>query len=221
VKKGTYGFGSVRKCGEVWYIRYRVNGLQREESARTTDKAKAEALLKQRLADASAGDIDAAPQKVTIADLCELVKADYRLRQLRTLKGVEWKFNAHIKDALGSLKAWRFGPNQVREYVAKRRSEGAENSTINRELSIIRRGFSLGRREQPPLVNAVPYIPMLEEDNARQGFIEEPQYRLLLSVLPDDLKAAFVVAYHCGNRLGEIRKIQPNQLNLEAERDSH
>jgi integrase len=216
VKKSTYGFGSLRQDGDVWYVRYRVNGVQREESAQTTDKAKAEAFLKQRLGEVATGEIDAAPQAVTIADLCALVAADYRLRKLRSVKDVDWRFDRHIKPALGSVKASRFGPNQIRQYVAKRRTEGAEDSTINRELSIVRRGFSLARRKQPPLVHTVPYIPMLEEDNVRQGFIEEPEYRLLLSILPDDLKAAFVLAYHCGNRLGEIRKIEPGQLNLEA-----
>jgi integrase len=50
----------------------------------------------------------------------------------------------------------------------------------------------------------------------RQGFIEDAEYRLLLSRLPEHLKAPFVVGYHCGNRLGEIRKLRPDQVNLEA-----
>jgi len=216
MKRSKYGFGSLRKRGEIWHIRYRVNGEPREESTDTTDKAKAEDLLKQRLAEISKGEIDASPKHVTIADLCELVMADYRLRELRTLKGVEWKYNAHIKDTLGPLKAARFGAAQIREYVAQRRKEGAVNSTINRELALVRRGFSLGRKEEPPLVHAVPYIPNLEEDNVRQGFIEEADYQALLSALPDDLKAAFVVGYFCGTRLGELRKMLVPQLDLEA-----
>ena len=58
--------------------------------------------------------------------------------------------------------------------------------------------------EDPPIVRRAPYILKLEEDNARPGFIEQPQYMNLCSALPDHLNALFVVGYHCGNRLGEI-----------------
>jgi excisionase family DNA binding protein len=34
----------------------------------------------------------------------------------------------------------------------------------------------LGAEEDPPLVRKVPKIPMLEEDNARHGFLEPEQY---------------------------------------------
>jgi integrase len=100
--------------------------------------------------------------------------------------------------------------------VAQRRKQGAENATINRELAIIRRGFSLGLREDPPLVRRAPYILKLDEDNVRQGFIEEPQYLALRTAMPDHLKALLVVAYHCGTRLGELRKLRWSQVDLDA-----
>ena len=49
----------------------------------------------------------------------------------------------------------------------QRRATGAEDPSINRELSIIRRGFTLAMRSEPPFVHRVPYIPKLEEDNVR------------------------------------------------------
>src|SRR6516162_9190793 len=45
----------------------------------------------------------------------------------------------------------------------------------------------------------------LTEGKPLLGGIEDAEYRLLLSRLPEHLKAPFVVGYHCGNRLGEIR----------------
>lgn len=215
--KRTYGNGSLRQRGSTWYIRYRdPNGRLIEECAQTADREKAENLLKQKVAEVARGEVDVSWQRTTVADLCQLVVADYKLRELRSLSDVEWRIAKHIDPMFGNLRASRFGPNQVRAYVAKRRSADAANATINRELSIIRRGFSLGRRENPPLVAVEPYIPQLEEDNVRHGFIEDPQYRLLLARLPEHLKAAFVVGYHCGNRLGEIRSLRPDQVYLEA-----
>lgn len=55
---------------------------------------------------------------------------------------------------LGSLLASRFSPHQARQYVATRRTEGTADATINRALAILRRGFNLALREDPPLVGA-------------------------------------------------------------------
>ena len=49
----------------------------------------------------------------------------------------------------------------------------------------------------------------------RQGFIKEPQYLALRAALPDHLKAVLVVAYDCGNRLGELRKLR-SRVDLDA-----
>jgi hypothetical protein len=152
----------------------------------------------------AAGEDVAPPKKVTIAELCDLVFADYRLRKLRGIKPEEWRYAAHVKPALGSLQASKFGSKQVEAYVAMRRDEGAEDSTINRELSLVRRGFKLGSRES--LVGKIPYILKIEEDNARSGFLEADQYMRLLEELPERLKALFVCAYHVGTRKGELRK---------------
>jgi integrase len=104
----------------------------------------------------------------------------------------------------------------VRRYVELRRKESASDATINREFAIVRRGYNLGLREDPPLVRRVPYIPKLEEDNVRQGFIDQGQYLSLRAALPDHLKTLLVVGYHLGNRLGELRKLRWPQVDLVA-----
>jgi integrase len=171
--------------------------------------------LKVAIGESAAGK-DATPERATINDLCELVLADYKLRKLRDAETVKLRIEAHIKPAIGSLLACRFRPHQVRQYVEMRRRESASDATINREFAIVRRGFTLALREDPPLVRRAPYIPKLEEDNIRQGFIEQGQYLSLRNALPDHLKTLLVVGYHCGNRLGELRKLHWNQVDLEA-----
>ncbi|HXB68729.1 MAG TPA: site-specific integrase [Candidatus Acidoferrales bacterium] len=80
----------------------------------------------------------------------------------------------------------------------------------------MRRGFTLGHQEDPPLVRRLPTIVKLDEDNARQGFIEQGQYQVLLAALPDHLKCLLLVGYPCGNRLGELRKLEWSQVDMAA-----
>lgn len=60
------------------------------------------------------------------------------------------------------------------------------------------------------------FIPKLDEDNARQGFLDHAVYLKLRDALPQHLKAIFVVAYHVGMRIGELRKIEWSQVDLKA-----
>ena len=101
--------------------------------------------------------------------------------------------------------------------MSARREAGASDPTINRELSIVRRGFRLGFEEDPPIVRRVPHILKLDEDNARQGFLTPAQYETLLASLPERLKALFAVAYHVGTRKGELRKIKWSQVDFDAQ----
>ena len=202
MRRRTKGAGSLRLRGRTWWITYYVGGHPIAESSGSTDREKAANLLKQRIGEIAAGR-DVSPDRATINDLCALVIADYRVRKLRDAAIVKWRYEANIKPAVGNLPAARSGASQVRAFVSARREAGASDPTVNRELSIIRRGFRLGFEEDPPMVRRVPHILKLDEDNARQGFLTPAQYETLLATLPERLKALFAVAYHVGTRKGD------------------
>jgi integrase len=186
-----------------------------QESSGFTEKADAANLLKQRIGEVAAGR-RGGPERATIADLCQLVIEDNRLRRLRDAAHVEWRYRKHIEPRLGKLPVSRFGAAQVRQYVAARRVEGASDATINRELAIVRRGLQLGYEAEPPLVHRPPVIRKLEERNVRQGFIEQDQYETLLEELPLSLKALLVCGFHTGARKSELRLLQWPQVDFEA-----
>lgn len=211
----TKGTGSIWQRGDTWWYSYTQDGIKVQKSSKSTDSEEAKRQLTIALGEMAAGR-DVTPGNATIDDLYQLVVADHKLRKLRDLRNVEWRYGAHVRPALGSLLASRFTPRQVRVYVEMRRREKASDASINRELAIVRHGFTLAVREDPPLVRRAPHILKLEEDNARQGFIEEAEYLDLRAALPDHLKCALVVGYHCGNRLGELRKLRIPQVDLAA-----
>jgi integrase len=55
---------------------------------------------------------------------------------------------------------------------------------------------------------------MLTEDNVRSGFLDDAGYLRLRRELPDYLRPIFVVAYHVGNRIGELRKLIWTQVDF-------
>ena len=211
------GTGSIFRRGRIWFIQYFWEaGQRRRESSYSEDREKAKQLLDKRLGEIATGQYrSTAAEQATVGDLIDLVVEDCKFRKLRFAAVVEWRAKAHL-ESLRKLPAIKFVATEVKRYVTARRAEGAEDSTINRELAIIRRGFTLAKQSEPPLVHRVPYIPKLEEDNVRQGFLEPEQYEKVLESLPQRLKALFVCAYHVGTRKGELRKIQWPQVDLDA-----
>ena len=167
------------------------------------------------MAEAAAGMIDTSLKRVTIADICKLALDDAKLRKLRDAKTQERRYKANMADALGKIQAARATSTHIRTYVENRRKSGASEATINRELSIVRRAYTLAMREEPPLVRKAPYIPKLDEDNVRQGFIERGPYERLLMELPPSLKAIFVCGYHVGCRKNELRLLKWEQVDFE------
>lgn len=93
--------------------------------------------------------------------------------------------------------------------------KGATNATINRELSALKRMLNLAAQQTPPKVDRVPFIPMLEENNARQGFFEHGEYLALKDALPGYLKGFITFAYHSGWRLSEVSGLTWAQVDRE------
>jgi len=215
-RRRRYGTGSLFKHGRTWWLQYYWHGQRVTENSKLEDRAAAEDLLRRRVAEAAAGEITGSVGNATVAEICNLVMADNRLRKLRDAKTVEWRYEAHLKPALGKIQAHRLTSAHIRRYVDDRRAAKASDATINRELSILRRAYTLAMREDPPFVRKAPYIPKLEEDNARQGFLELEQYERLLEELPASLKALFVCGYHTGARKGELRRLRWEQIDFDA-----
>jgi integrase len=209
------GTGTIYRRGNVWWLQYFVNGRKINVSSGSNDEAEARRQLKVKVGEAAAGKA-ILPGRATVGDLCSLVIDDNRLRELRDAKVVEWRYKAHVEKVLGRLPASRFGSAQEKQYILQRKIAGASNATINRELSIVRRGFKLGYEAEPKLVYLVPVIHKLPEDNARQGFLEPDQYEKLLEELPANLKAIFVSGYHTGARKNELRRIQWPWVDFQA-----
>jgi integrase len=227
------GGGSIfRRGGSLWVKYYRDGQPIRESVAKTLSKLPgdvsekdATSLLNRRLGDIARGTpVAVRAERVTVNELLDDLIREYTVNGRRSIE--------RVQDAVDHLRAF-FGPvlraqtlttATIREYIAHRQAatktvdgtivRGAANATINRELAALKRAFSLAVQERKILSR--PHIPMLAENNVRQGFFEREQFEAVQRHLPEEIRPAATFAYITGWRRSEIIGLTWRQVDFAA-----
>jgi integrase len=141
------------------------------------------------------------------------VQRDYEINKKRSLRSIKLSVT-HLTGFFQYHRAVDITAEKVREYTQRRQAEGAANASVNRELAALKRMFSLyfkaGR------LTAKPYIPMLDENNARQGFLAHADFLTLQNKLPDYLKDPVAFLYRSGWRVSEMRAIEWRDVDKDG-----
>jgi len=197
----------------IWWIAYYHNGEELRESSHSSEEKEAIKLLKRRVQDLGRGIVGTKEERVTFEKLVEDLKNDYKVNGKRSLDNVELSIR-HLSEFFAGDKSRHITTDRVRQYIAKRQGEGAANASINRELSALKRAFSLAI--QAGSLFHRPYIPMLEENNARQGFLDHGGFLALRNELPDYLKDPVSFLYLSGWRSGEMKSLEWRDVGADA-----
>ncbi len=89
------------------------------------------------------------------------------------------------------------------------------NAEINRELTILKRAFSLAIQSGKLMTK--PYVPLLKENNVRTGFFEPVQFDTVVAHLPELSRPVVQLAYITGWRIqSEVLPLQWRQVDFEA-----
>src|SRR5262245_34172713 len=219
------GEGGVYLRGNVWWIKYRVNGKPVYESSGSEKESDARRLLKKRFGQIALGRfIGPDAERVTVRELAEDYLNDYRVNGRRSLDKAERmvkrldengkEVNSGLMAYFGDYKAHSVGTDSVRAYTAKRVEEGAANATINRELAALKRMFNLGIQAEK--IHRKPYISMLKENNVRTGFFEHGEFVAFRGALPDYLQPVATFAYYTCWRKRNILDLKWNQVDLNT-----
>ena len=145
------GSGTLYLRGNIWWVKIRVDGRPVYESSKSTKKSDAIKLRDKLLARKARGELSGGTaDKALIAELLDdVLKSDIK-PSTRYVWGKVIEKN--IRPFFGNLKAQRLTTDHMDRYREKRKGEGRSDSTVNRELSILRTSFHNARKRTPPKV---------------------------------------------------------------------
>jgi hypothetical protein len=175
------GLGRIFRRGEVWWIAYSHRGKEYRESTKTSGsrgETLASKLLKKRLGEIGRGRlIGPQEEKVTFEEMAKDIERDYVINARRSGDAALRYQLRRLRESFASMRAVDITTDRIRAHIVARQQAGATNATVNRELAALKRMFSLAI--EAGRLSTRPYIPMLEEHNARQrgtapaGAVEE------------------------------------------------
>ncbi len=208
--------GSLKQRGDIWWIRYYRQGRRHEESSHSTGKQAAIELLKIREGDVAKGlPVSAKIGQLRFEDAAADVVTDYRTNGKRSLKDITRRINQHLAPYFQGLRMAQITTADARAYIDQRQRAGASNGTINWELSILRRSFTLA--VQAGRLLHKPHIPMLKAGAARAGFFERDAFEAMRAHLPQPLQAVVTFAYCTGWRVpSEVLTLEWRQVDRKA-----
>lgn len=213
-KKLPRGMGRTFLRGGTWWIAYWFRGREYRESSRSSRESDANKLLKKRLGEIGRGRVTGPKEeRVTFDDLAAAIERDYAVNgnRPRSLESLKLSLR-HLRGFFGLDRALDITPTRVSLYVEARRREGAANGSINRELAALKRMFSLALENE--VLATAPGIKLLEEDNARQGFLNHGEFLNLHAALPPNLRDPVAFLYHSGWRVSEMRTLEWRDVDL-------
>jgi integrase len=213
-KKGE-GCIYQRPDSPVYWMKYSRNGKCFRESTKTANEEKAGKMLKKRLAEILTGTfVGPQTERVRVEELAVEFLRDYRINGRKSLEDAETRWNAHLKPFFGVVRAVDVTSGMIARYVDARQQEGASNATVNRELAALKRMFRIGMLATPAKVLRLPAFPKLKENNIRQGFLEDSQYRKLV----EGSELWFRTLVECGRtygwRVSELTGMHVRQVDL-------
>jgi integrase len=215
-RKARNAAGELVETGPFW-IKYYRDGRPYEESTHTTEKRKAQKILRLRESQCDQG-LPVTPQvnRLRFEDAAKALVTEYTINGRRSLTSLEARIDKGLKPYFRGRRLANISTTDVEAYCAHRLTEDQmSHATINRELAALKRMFTLAFRAGKILHR--PYIPMLQEDNARKGFFEAEAFASVYAHLPKESAAVALFAYLTGWRVpSEVLTLQWPQVDRTA-----
>jgi integrase len=204
------GTGQIFRVGNVWKIRYTVNGRRIQETAGPR-KQDAVELLKLRLGAAAEGRFSADALLMRWEDLEVIILDEHR--QHRSFEKVERHVRRHLRRFFAGWKVARITFDALLRYKQHRLAEGASPSTVRYELSLLCTGLVVAQKAGR--LATLPPIPSVRVENTRTSFFEPGEFEALRAHLPPIPRAVVTFMYWTGWRRNEVLSRQWRHVDFQ------
>lgn len=205
--------------GDIWYFTfYNLQAKQVRRSSKSKLKSVAIEMLQQAQEELRKGVEPSSARKTKYEEIRATLIADYLASGKAIVEGEEVVVSGRrglLKpndDYFGGMNVASITTDLLRDFSAKRMENGVAGPTVNRNLAMLRRMFKLAERESK--VSHVPYFPMQQESEPREGFLERPEFEKLRIEMPRHLRPALTFCYETGCRTGAMSNVIWPWVNL-------
>ena len=220
-RRGDHGRGHIFRRGATWWVQYFHHGERFRESSRSYRKKDATALLKARFGEMNAGKfVGPKGEKLTFGEMSGDLQADYRNQGNKSWDRVQRAVTKHLEPVFGRLMAHGMTAARIARYASDRLDEGAARATVACELAALKRMLHVAVELKK--LTTVPAFPKGYTKkylkNAREEFLEDWEYQLLLPELPVPAQPMIAFTFRTGWRWNsEVRTLKWDQVDEDHE----
>ena len=222
-KRWNYGFGTiyVRKTkggNDRWYVDFKNREGRRLRKIIPNAQSREEALLALQEEVRKEFDKEHAVKRGIKKTRFNDVAAEY-LENYAKINNVAWKRVEGCLKVLcrffGSYYLSEISPYMIEKYKAKRLKNGLKPSSINRELSVLKRAFNLAISWEMTEKNPVQKVRFLRQSEPRERILAEAEEGKLLESSSEHVMPVIIMALHTGMRKSEIANLRWDHVDLE------
>ena len=205
------------KRAGVWWTCIRHDGRKIQKSLKTANKKSAlarEAKVRTEIVDGSFFEKLVGRNK-TFRDMMDKLMKEHSPKVSNNTQISYTTSLNHLIPFFGESSLLSISPKMISRYKVLRKDESAAPSSVNRELSMLSKAFSLAVREWEWLRdNPVSRVPREKEDNEIDRWLTKDEESRLLGNSPEWLHDIISFALNTGLRQDELLSLEWNRVNL-------
>jgi len=220
----NFGFGAIykrkTKKGTVrWYLDYRDAEGKRVQKLAVHASSEGDAF--QALKNSVLNEhhrtlgLPQPRQDVKFSEFSRTYLDDYAKQNKKSWRDDQYRLDANMIPFFRSSSLHEISPHKIEQYKAHRLSSGVTRSTVNRELTILKKMFNLAVDWGLAQSNPVTKVKLFSEnDTQKERILAYDEEASLLAESPDYLTPILIVALNTGMRRGEILNLRWDQVDL-------
>jgi integrase len=205
-----------RKDSDLWWISFRHNGRKVQKSLETSDKKLAKAIEAKIRTDIVQGKYYEKPigNDNTFSQLVDKFIKECAPKRSISMQKSYIASSKHLIPFFGDINLLAITSRKISKYKVLRYEEGAKPATINSELAMLSRTFTVAVEDWEWLDHK-PFLRIKkeQENNVQEKYLTLDEEKRLIENCPEWLKDLVVFSLHTGLR-------QHEQLSLAWERVS-